>query len=1449
MAYSDYNTMVNADAPLIRHTFETNYANTGSVSVTTTSDSPTRNAAFAAAGSNVGVYFDGSISRLVDTTSNGFFDDKTFTVEAWIKNDGTGGDYQHIVRRSFGASHFLLRVRGASLGVSPGVAEIYYSTDSGNITIYSGVRVDDNVWHHIVAVAEGNGSPMRLYVDGVLKDFKTIPAGVHSNQGSLNIGCHYDGSSYSDRHKGSIDEVAIYGQALTATRVTEHYNAGSAPPAVNVSFDAATATSTLNSQDVTVDSNVISATHAKTKLKYVDDANGGYGTTAMYIGGSRQSYVQFDLSNLPFNADVYRAYLKINAGSALPTDADDLTIKRVTSSWVETDAANPSVTATDQKVIDARNMVGDIVIDITNIVKSWDAGSANHGIQIDYSGLTQSTLGINPTIETQYTVAPVSVTVDVATGSLSLAGIAETVTAQRNIDQPVATATVSLAGISESAVSGSAVSNVATATSSVTSHEATAEVVISPNATLDVATATALVQSHDATVSIPAIVELTETGNVSVGANEPVVEMTQSAQIDLDTPRIDVTHYGLTDVNGQPIVPTEEEDPYFVSTMRTLDAADFWYRLDERSGTTAYDRAKQAADGTPEETLVGKYSGVTIGMNEAPESRHSVYFNGQASLATYDPANPFSNIDEQFSTPSTLEFSIRTERGTQFIMGGSDQRKGTTTATAVGPSEFWLNNGKINFRGYNFSAALVTNIVGFTNLADGEWHHVVVNSGGRNTARGSDYIEIYVDGKLEIRRFAGVQGTSTNETVETGNIYFGMPDDIGARTQDYGDAAYKLPALGATQWFLGDMTEVIYRNLSLLSEDQILLQRDNFFGIKPVYTETPTLSVKAVEASAKGNKTRVLVLDFQTAATATFTGPDPYAGRDAFGNGSGSGSGGATIDFPALRRQFDSSYGEAGINAEAYQFFTVPVRNNYLDPVTDNERVLDLDVDVNMDDFDILAIGGFPQNDAQWAWYTGMDEYSTAPYVPGKLQVEHLMNQVRSKVIAGKRLFVNDPASAVMLGIVDRAEFVPNLREGVINDNRLGSNVGLYDYRADQIDPFSTKGDPDRYRDQHANTRQRVRKLIDGLTSLPGWEVSDYVEWFNVDPLGTPPYQETFKYINRPDGYSIGDEFFMHGAQGPYLLDWWDEYDGTPTSASRPNGWVAAPMANVKVGSVVTSFASNIYALDQIQTNAYKDYAISIVVEQGDSWAGQTVQGRVYVNFTEAFTQWASFGETLQRQILPATEEEWAKVHQNAYNNPVQRLWDFSTHRGTWTGTTLQADGSGGVAISLNSKGEVSLGNAKSGKKGDGLVVFNWQGFFPHEEVSSLSMAHRGLKWLASELDLDGNATVGNETPEVVATANDVTVEVSRAVEIDLSTARSRTEAIEMSDVVPADATVLVDTPAVTLKTGAFREVIDLSTAKITVKAVEPFNDIMNNVDLITLTLPVHQITIYMEDK
>ena len=134
------------------------------------------------------------------------------SVDAWVKT----GDADGMI--------FRVRWYGYYLWITGGKAQFGFN-DSGGVghNATSAASVNDNAWHHLAGTYDG--TTVRVYVDGVQAGSVAASAAVYYPGGSNGIAIGRDGNADAAYLAGTIDEVAVYDRALTATEVKRHYDA------------------------------------------------------------------------------------------------------------------------------------------------------------------------------------------------------------------------------------------------------------------------------------------------------------------------------------------------------------------------------------------------------------------------------------------------------------------------------------------------------------------------------------------------------------------------------------------------------------------------------------------------------------------------------------------------------------------------------------------------------------------------------------------------------------------------------------------------------------------------------------------------------------------------------------------------------------------------------------------------------------------------------------------------------------------------------------------------------------------------------------------------------------------------------------------------------------------------------------------------------------------------
>ncbi|MGO4689579.1 PKD domain-containing protein [Glaciibacter sp. 2TAF33] len=207
-------------------------------------------AADASASGNAGTYF-GAVSKgapgLVSGTGNSaatfnggvvgsnaqFSNPRTYSLEAWFSTTTNQGGK-------------LIGFGNQQSGLSSNYDRHVYMQDDGKLVfgtwtgqtnlVTSTAAYNDGQTHHMVATQSGDG--MKLYVDGALVGTNPQTA-AQSYSGYWRIGGDTTWGSSSPYFAGTLDEVAVYPQALSASAVANHYSLGTNGAPANVPPTAA----------------------------------------------------------------------------------------------------------------------------------------------------------------------------------------------------------------------------------------------------------------------------------------------------------------------------------------------------------------------------------------------------------------------------------------------------------------------------------------------------------------------------------------------------------------------------------------------------------------------------------------------------------------------------------------------------------------------------------------------------------------------------------------------------------------------------------------------------------------------------------------------------------------------------------------------------------------------------------------------------------------------------------------------------------------------------------------------------------------------------------------------------------------------------------------------------------------------------------------------------------
>jgi hypothetical protein len=173
--------------------------------------------------------FDGDdYVEVADDESIGGGVTSSLTVSMWLKSnvDLTTGENSYRAMEKADCYFFL---QGNDGPIGTGGMNFLVKRSNSNYHADIGTSLNNNQWYHLVGTF--NGTDIKVYLNGILKDITNAGGPIDDDNGILRIGSD-DSGFYFD---GTIDDVRIYDRALSAGEIEELYREGLSPKASNPS--------------------------------------------------------------------------------------------------------------------------------------------------------------------------------------------------------------------------------------------------------------------------------------------------------------------------------------------------------------------------------------------------------------------------------------------------------------------------------------------------------------------------------------------------------------------------------------------------------------------------------------------------------------------------------------------------------------------------------------------------------------------------------------------------------------------------------------------------------------------------------------------------------------------------------------------------------------------------------------------------------------------------------------------------------------------------------------------------------------------------------------------------------------------------------------------------------------------------------------------------------------
>lgn len=145
----------------------------------------------------------------------------SFSLELWMKRSAGISSREIMIGRDDTTSALQWYV-----GIESNGRAVFFvrSTDGASQTLVGTKRLDNDVWHHIVAVRDSGSNINRLYVDGQLEAalVTSYSTGFESTS-PVNFGYLSENSLPAFHYNGTIDELSIYNRSLDESFIQAHY--------------------------------------------------------------------------------------------------------------------------------------------------------------------------------------------------------------------------------------------------------------------------------------------------------------------------------------------------------------------------------------------------------------------------------------------------------------------------------------------------------------------------------------------------------------------------------------------------------------------------------------------------------------------------------------------------------------------------------------------------------------------------------------------------------------------------------------------------------------------------------------------------------------------------------------------------------------------------------------------------------------------------------------------------------------------------------------------------------------------------------------------------------------------------------------------------------------------------------------------------------------------------
>jgi hypothetical protein len=178
-------------------------------------------ATWSATGKNGGsLSFDGVNDWVTVVDANDLDLANGMTLSAWVNPTGAGADWQTVMLKE--SPGFMVYALYADTDTARPSAHVVIG--GSDLDTRGTSTVANNAWTHLTATYDG--ANLRLYVNGTLVSTRAVTGSMSASNGPLRIGGN---ATWGEWFGGLIDNVRLYGRALSAAEVQADMNAAVTP--------------------------------------------------------------------------------------------------------------------------------------------------------------------------------------------------------------------------------------------------------------------------------------------------------------------------------------------------------------------------------------------------------------------------------------------------------------------------------------------------------------------------------------------------------------------------------------------------------------------------------------------------------------------------------------------------------------------------------------------------------------------------------------------------------------------------------------------------------------------------------------------------------------------------------------------------------------------------------------------------------------------------------------------------------------------------------------------------------------------------------------------------------------------------------------------------------------------------------------------------------------------